>query len=87
MRPVRVDSKMPNGAMSFMNESIRDGLAELGCERSFVLVDYLEDAIRAFGAFVCRAPKGIQGGQKMKMRAYTSTIQLLVLISNTFPPN
>ena len=29
MRPVRADSKMPKGAMSFMKESIRAGFAEL----------------------------------------------------------
>ena len=29
MRPVRVDSRMPKGVMSFMKESIRVGLAEL----------------------------------------------------------
>ncbi len=30
--PVRVDSRIPNGAMSFMKESILDGLADL-CAR------------------------------------------------------
>jgi hypothetical protein len=29
MRPVRADSSMPKGAISFMNESIRVGFAEL----------------------------------------------------------
>lgn len=29
MRPVRADSRMPKGEMSFMNESIRLGFAEL----------------------------------------------------------
>jgi hypothetical protein len=29
MRPVRADSRIPNGAMSFMNESILVGLADL----------------------------------------------------------
>lgn len=29
MRPVRVDSRIPKGEMSFMKESIRLGLAEL----------------------------------------------------------
>jgi hypothetical protein len=29
IRPVRVDSKIPNGAMSFMKESILDGFADL----------------------------------------------------------
>jgi hypothetical protein len=29
MRPVRADSRIPNGAMSFMKESIRVGFAEL----------------------------------------------------------
>ena len=29
MRPVLVDSRMPKGAISFMNESILDGLADL----------------------------------------------------------
>lgn len=33
MSPVRVDSRMPNGETSFMNESIRVGFAELDrCE-------------------------------------------------------
>jgi hypothetical protein len=30
MRPVRADSRIPKGAMSFMKESIRVGFAELG---------------------------------------------------------
>jgi hypothetical protein len=29
IRPVLVDSRMPKGVMSFMNESIREGFAEL----------------------------------------------------------
>ena len=29
MRPVRADSKIPNGAISFRNESILEGFAEL----------------------------------------------------------
>jgi hypothetical protein len=29
MRPVLADSRIPNGEMSFMNESIRVGFAEL----------------------------------------------------------
>lgn len=29
IRPVRVDSRTPKGPMSFMKESIREGLAEL----------------------------------------------------------
>jgi hypothetical protein len=30
IRPVRADSRMPNGATSFMKESMREGFAELG---------------------------------------------------------
>lgn len=45
MRPVRVDSRIPKGLISFRKESIREGLAE------------------------------------------TSTMQLLVLMSRTLPPN
>ena len=29
MRPVRVDSRIPKGEMSFMKESIREGFADL----------------------------------------------------------
>ena len=29
IRPVLVDSRIPKGAISFMNESIRDGFADL----------------------------------------------------------
>jgi hypothetical protein len=31
MSPVRVDSRIPKGETSFMNESIRVGFAELQC--------------------------------------------------------
>lgn len=65
MRPVRVDSRMPKGEISFMNESMRVGFAELG---------------------------GVSNNTSLAMfwewgSTYSSTIQLLVLISNTLPPN
>ncbi len=62
IRPVRADSKMPKGDMSFMKASIRGGFAEL---------HPMLAAIRA----------------KRRGGSHISTMQLLVLISNTFPPN
>jgi len=65
IRPVLVDSRIPKGVMSFMNESIREGFAELyngQCE-CHLLESYRE------------------------METYTSTMQLFVLMSSTFPPN
>lgn len=65
MSPVRVDSRMPKGETSFMNESMRVGFAELGG------VSNITSPAVFWG----------EGG------TYSSTIQLLVLISNTLPPN
>ena len=42
MRPVLADSRMPNGEMSFMKESIRDGLAEL----NLIKTRYHQDKVR-----------------------------------------
>ncbi len=63
IRPVRADSRIPKGAMSFMNESTREGFAEL------------DDML------VWSQRRGRRG------KAYTSTIQLFVLMSKIFPPN
>ena len=64
VRPVREDSRMPNGAIRAMKESIRAGLADL------------DKLMSARDQHRC-----------LSHRAYSSTIQLLVLISSTFPPN
>lgn len=63
--PVRADSRMPNGAMSLRNESIRLGFAELYNSISTI----------------------ITLNQSRGHITYTSTIQLLLLISSTLPPN
>lgn len=39
IKPVRVDSRIPKGPTNFMNESIRDGLAELQKSGSTVYSD------------------------------------------------
>ena len=64
IKPVRVDSSIPKGAMSFMKESILDGLAEL-----FFLVSRYSQT------------------WPFDSKTYTSTMQLFVLMSKTFPPN
>lgn len=64
MSPVLVDSRIPKGAINFINESILLGLADL----TQVLASR-------------RVHVGVPIG------TYTSTIQLLVLISRTLPPN
>lgn len=61
MRPVREDSRMPKGPMSFKKELILSGLADLGS----VSVNHVV----------------------WISTAYTSTMQLDVLISKTLPPN
>lgn len=63
---MRADSRMPNGAMSFMKESILDGLADLRAESE---------------------EKFPQSKLIASPVTYTSTVQLLVLMSNIFPPN
>lgn len=76
MRPVRVDSRMPKSEMSFRKESIRDGFADLdggGKERG----------LNELGVYMYG--KGEEGGKEG--RAYISTMQLLVLMSRTLPPN
>lgn len=65
IRPVLVDSRMPNGVMSFIKESIRVGFAEL------------------YHTLLLTLLREMMVGRK----AYTSTIQLFVLMSSTFPPN
>lgn len=72
MRPVRVDSRIPNGAISFMKESILVGLADLQELLANVSVSVPS---RRYAAIV--------GGEN----TYTSTMQLFVLMSSTFPPN
>lgn len=63
IRPVRADSRIPKGAISFMKESIREGFAEL---LALLVVSCVK---------------------KWTKRTYSSTMQLLVLISKTFPLN
>lgn len=65
IKPVRVDSRIPKGPMSFMKESIRDGLAELEAE----------------------GQSSILYTKPSRSKTYSSTMQLLLLISRTLPPN
>lgn len=73
MRPVRVDSRMPKSEISLRKESIRDGFADLdgGCEENDELNVYIQN-----------------GGKREEVeKTYISTMQLLVLMSKTLPPN
>lgn len=76
MRPVRVDSRMPKSEMSFRKESMRDGFADLDCGGG-----------EANGELdcLCICEKATGGGGEEE--AYISTMQLLVLMSRTLPPN
>jgi hypothetical protein len=65
INPVRADSRMPNGPISFRNESIRFGFAELGDQSQHTM-------------YPVRYPWDL---------THISTMQLLLLISRTLPPN
>jgi hypothetical protein len=52
MSPVRADSRMPKGAMSFMNESIRVGFAELYFRQSIPQYNGLETYTSTIQQFV-----------------------------------
>lgn len=68
IKPVRADSRIPKGEMSFRKESIRDGFADLGCVSQYLVASKFWESPRRF-------------------ISYISTMQLLLLISSTFPPN
>lgn len=83
MRPVRADSRMPNGAMSFMKESILVGFADLYFRSKLISSVFPSIALTRYME-TCTSNCG--KGREYRS-TYTSTIQLFVLISRTFPPN
>jgi hypothetical protein len=80
IKPVRVDSRIPKGAISFMKESILDGLAELWLDVS------KDSQIRAFqlenlhfhNAIICA---NIQDLSSKLVREMRDSLQMLVFVS------
>lgn len=79
MRPVRVDSRIPKGAMSFMKESIRLGLAELGYVSLVILTIYCGQGNSQFNNTVVCAD--IQDLALHLVREICDGLEMLMLVS------
>lgn len=80
-----MDSKIPKSEISLRKESMRVGLADL--RRTSIFSGF-------FFSFLAVELKGCkekdskeQWGKELPEFTHNSTMQLLVLMSNTFPPN